>query len=91
MREAALGVIAEVYGEEKRWLADAAPEIPVDPTADSRVSWFLARSAGEPVGVVRLSYDPPLELPRDFEVEIDSGIDLERLAAGGRFVESAGS
>ncbi len=87
MREAALGVIAEVYGEEKRWLADAAPEIPVDPTADSRVSWFLARSAGEPVGVVRLSYDPPLELPRDFEVEIDSGIDLERLAAGGRFVE----
>ena len=23
-REAALGVIAEVYGEEKRWLTDAA-------------------------------------------------------------------
>jgi 1-acyl-sn-glycerol-3-phosphate acyltransferase len=86
-REAALAVIGEVYRDEKRWLADAAPEIPDDPASQPAISWFVARARGEAVGVVRLAYDPPLELPADAGLELEPDVDLERLAASGRFVE----
>lgn len=86
-REAALSVVAEVYGAEKRWIAEASPEIPREPAEEESVSWLLARVEDEPVGVVRLQYDPPLELPAEAEVELEPGIDLARLAASGRFVE----
>ena len=89
-RAAALAIVREVYLEEKGWLADADRELP-ESAADSRdsssTSWFLARCGGEPAGVVRLTYDPSLELPSAAGVEIDAGIDLDRLARSGRFVE----
>jgi hypothetical protein len=82
-----LAVLAEVYAAEKGWLERVDGEIPPDPAADSRQSWFLARRGGEPAGLLRVAYDPPLELPAEAEVELDSGVDLETLARAGRFVE----
>lgn len=89
-RAAALAIVREVYLEEKGWLADADRELPESagaPPESSSTSWFLARCGGEPAGVVRLTYDPSLELPSAAGVELDSGIDLEQLARSGRFVE----
>lgn len=86
-RREALAVVSDVYLAEKRWISDPALEIPADPAGDPKVSWFLARSGGEPVGVLKLSYDPPLALPPEAEAELDAGIDLDRLARSGRFVE----
>jgi N-acyl-L-homoserine lactone synthetase len=86
-REAALRVVHEVYQEEKGWLDEVAPEIPADAGARREVSWYLACRQGEPVGVVRLVYDPPLELPAEVGVELEGSVDLARLAAAGRFVE----
>lgn len=86
-RRAALEVVQQVYQQEKGWLADADGEIPVAALGSSTASWFLARIGDEPAGVVRLAYDPSLELPAGAGLELDAGIDLVELASTGRFVE----
>lgn len=89
-RAAALAIVREVYLEEKGWLVDADSELPeteLGSSGSSPTSWFLARCGGEPAGVVRLTYDPSLELPSAAGVEIDTDIDLDLLARSGRFVE----
>ena len=95
-REKALAVIEDVYRREKRWIADAAAEISPDtPGADhagdgglaDRRSWFLVTVDGRPAGVIRLVYDPPLELPAELDVTLEPDVDLEQLQRRGRFVD----
>jgi hypothetical protein len=86
-RLAALAVVQEVYQNEKGWLTDADAEIPLAELESIRSSWFLARLGGEPAGVVRLVYDPSFELPSSAGLEIDAGIDLEKVARSGKFAE----
>lgn len=86
-RLAALAIVEEVYAKEKRWIDDIASEISPAVDSDLRSSWFLARVDGEPAGVIRLSYDPTLELPAELGVEIEPGFDLASYAAGKRFAE----
>lgn len=86
-RRDAMEVIDEVFRREKSWLRDVDGEIPADPAAVENRSYFLVEADGEPAGLIRLAYDPPLELPPELEVELDPGVDLDELAAGKRFVE----
>lgn len=86
-RLAALEVVQQVYQEEKGWLADADGEIPAAALGSTTSSWFLARCGDEPAGVVRLAYDPSLELPAGAGLELDAGVDLLELGRNGRFVE----
>jgi hypothetical protein len=86
-REAALQVIEEVYRNEKGWIADFRREIPVDAGERRDQSWYLVEVGGEPAGAIRLLYDPELELPADYGVQLEPGIDLERLRRAGRFVD----
>jgi len=86
-RREGLAVLHEVYAAEKGWLDRVDGEIAGDPAADERHSWFLARQGGEPAGLLRVTYDPPLELPAEAEVELEPGVDLAALARRGRFVE----
>ena len=86
-RTAVLTILEEVYRKEKGWLRDVGAEIPADPAADAAHTWFVVRAGDEPVGAVRLAWDPPLELPAEMGVELDAGVDLRRLAGAGRFVE----
>jgi hypothetical protein len=86
-REAALKVIAAVYQHEKRWIADAAAEVPANVGEIEDRSWFLATVGGRPAGVIRLVYDPPLELPVEFGVTLDPEVDIEGLKRRGRFVD----
>jgi hypothetical protein len=88
-RRAALAVVREVYLEEKGWLAaaDTEAELPESILDSATASWFLALHGDEPAGVVRLTYDPKLELPAAAGFELDPGIDIEALANCGRFAE----
>lgn len=86
-RALALEVVDEVYRLEKRWVAEAAPEIPLDVAGREDQSWFLVTVEGEPAGVIRLVYDPPLEIPAELDVTLEPGVDLERLRRAGRFAE----
>lgn len=86
-RELAFRVIEEVYLKEKKWIHSVPNEIPEDIATNQRYSWFLAMVDGKPAGVLRLFYDPPLELPPDFKSAMNEEIDLEQYIQNCRFVE----
>jgi hypothetical protein len=86
-RERALSVIDAVYLHEKQWIAHSGAEIPADIAERRDQSWFLVEAGGEPAGVIRLVYDPPLEMPAEYGVTLDPGLDLEVLKRHGRFVD----
>lgn len=86
-RRQALHVIEEVYLKEKRWILGVENEIPPCQGGNDRYSWFLATVDEEPAGVLRLFYDPPLELPEEYAVSLLEDVDLVRMGRVGRFVE----
>ena len=86
-REKALQVVERVYRQEKNWLRSVDQEIPVNIATDDRYSWFLALAHDQPAGVLRLYYDPPLELPPECQATFKKGFDPQKLANAGRFVE----
>ncbi len=86
-RADALHVVEEVYRREKNWIRCADHEIPADIDPHGPYSWFLATVNDRPAGVLRLFYDPPLELPPEFQVSLRQDVDLKQMAQTGRFVE----
>ena len=86
-RSQALQVIDRVYHQEKNWIQAVEEEIPGDIAARQQQSWFLASVNEYPAGVIRLAYDPPLELPPECQVTLNKEIDLKDLARRGRFVD----
>lgn len=86
-RKDAVEVIEQVFKKEKKWIDAAQEQLPE--TLDERgcYSWFLARVDGRPAGVLRLMYDPPLELPREYDVRLLPGINIEKMKQDGRYVE----
>jgi len=86
-RRLALQVIERVYHQEKNWIHAVDPEIPADIAQTNRYSWFLATVNDSPAGVIRLAYDPPLELPPEYQVTLKKEIDLRELARWCRFVD----
>jgi hypothetical protein len=86
-RAEAVDVITQVFEQEKGWVPDAEVEIPNDIAALEKMSWFLVRADEQPVGVIRLAYDPPLELPAECEATYEKDFDLEEIQRSYRFVE----
>ena len=91
-RDRALEVIRATYRDEKRWVGDEDGQLALDDLEREDVSWFCAFVDGDPVGVLRVLYDPPLELYARYEFELlDRGLDVEafvrnhRIAEVGRF------
>ena len=91
-REAALAVLKATYQDEKGWVERAESQIPERDLASGQVSWFLARRSGEPTGVLRVQYDPPVEQYRAYDVrvlrpglDVDTFLRTNRLAEIGRF------
>ncbi|WLT31107.1 hypothetical protein [Geothrix sp. PMB-07] len=80
-------VLEDVFQREKGWIQSAEHQIPTDIAQNPKVSWFLARAGGLPVGLLRLVYDPALELPPECLPTFEAGVDLQAMAASGRFVE----
>ena len=86
-RAEALKVIETVYFNEKNWIKTVEEEIPENIADSGKFSWFLATVNGKPAGVLRLQYDPMLELPADFKVTLNRNFDLQKIAASSKFVE----
>lgn len=86
-RDAALQVIDKVFRQEKNWISAAEEQLPLTPEDTGLFSWFLARVDGVPAGVLRLMYDPPLELPEEYDVHLVPGIDIGHMQQEGRYVE----
>ncbi len=86
-RAMAFQVIEKVYLAEKKWINSVESEIPSDIADSEKWSWFLATVNGRPAGVLRLQYDPSLEVPAEFEMKLNDNVDIARMASMGRFVE----
>jgi hypothetical protein len=59
-RRAALEVLGATYQKEKGWVSQAEQQFPATDLAREDIVWFVVRSEGRPVGVLRLLFDPPL-------------------------------
>ncbi|RMF74495.1 MAG: GNAT family N-acetyltransferase [Acidobacteria bacterium] len=87
-REQALEVIRATYRDEKRWVGDEAGQLPPEDLERDDVSWFCAFVDDRPVGVLRVLYDPPLELYAKYGFELlDRGIDVEKFIKAHRIAE----
>ncbi|MDT9546273.1 MAG: GNAT family N-acetyltransferase [Chlorobium sp.] len=83
----ALEVIEQVFRKEKNWISKVDEQMPEGVENSGRVSWFLAEVNGRPAGIIRLLYDPSLELPKGYGVSFEPGVDMEKLRNAGRYVE----
>lgn len=91
-RQRALAVLRITYQNEKAWVTDVEKQFPADELGRSDVSWFLVASRSEPVGVLRVLYDPPVQQYLNYGLDlIDETLDIaalirrERIAEIGRF------
>lgn len=84
---AARSIIQEVYIQEKNWVNSTERQIGISDIASDKVSWFLAEVDGQPAGLLRLVYDPVMQIPPEAAPTFAEGVDIENLAKQGRFVE----
>ena len=91
-RNGALKVLRATYQREKHWVRRAESQITESDLGTDQVSWFLACKSGEPAGVLRVHYEPPVDQYREYDVRmLTPGIDVvsflqtNRLAEIGRF------
>lgn len=91
-RRHVLTVLAATYRDEKAWVADVERQFPHADLDAPNISWFVTTLRGEPVGVLRVLYDPPVQAYLDYGLTpIDGALDVaafirdERIAEIGRF------
>lgn len=91
-RQQALTVMRAIYRDEKNWVQADEKLIAAADLTRPEVSWFLASDGATPVGVLRVLYEPPLDLYKAYGFKVVAkGIDLDafirhnRIAEIGRF------
>jgi hypothetical protein len=77
-------IVQDVYVREKGWLSAAT--LDTFPGGAS-ISWFIVRVHGEPAGLLRVVYDPPLSFPPSYHVELRKDVDWAALVASARVAE----
>jgi len=65
-RADALAVLRATYREEKGWVPDEVRVRPESDLRDPAVAWFVTHADRELVGVLRVLYDPPIALYREY-------------------------
>ena len=84
----AIAVLERTYGEEKGWVLDIAGMFPATDLGRSDLSWFLATKRGEPVGVLRVLYDPSLGAYQSYKLEgVDPSLDIGKFLSTNRIAE----
>lgn len=91
-RQDALQILRSTYQQEKRWVNDVESQLPVEDLENESVSWFIVYSKGQPTGVLRVFFNPPLQQYREYQITLlDKTVDVEaflrhnRIAEIGRF------
>jgi hypothetical protein len=90
-RQVALDVLKATYKDEKRWIEDDDALFDRADLTDDNVAWFVALHGEKPVGVVRVLFEPPLELYEEYgmrqigpEIDVKAFMDNNRIAEIGR-------
>jgi len=87
-RERAVDVLKRTYDQEKHWIYDADKFFPLEDLERDDISWFVSQVEDEPVGVLRVMYNPPLELYKEYGFQkLESGLDVEAFVANNKIAE----
>ena len=87
-RAKAILVLKRTYNQEKQWIDDTDQFFPELDLTNKSVSWFVCMVEENPVGVLRVMYDPPLELYREYGLQkLESGLDVEAFVRNNRIAE----
>lgn len=81
-------VLRQTYAREKGWIAESEGQFPSDDLGKDAVAWFVTTLNGEPVGVLRILFDPPIEQYAKYSLKlIDPDFKVEEMMAGSRIAE----
>ena len=87
-RDRAVQVLKSTYDQEKQWIYDAEKFFPTEDLERDDVSWFVSQVEDLPVGVLRVMYNPPLELYKEYGFQkLESGLDVEEFVKDNRIAE----
>ena len=76
----ALEVMREVYRDEKHWVGEDEKLVAAADLDNRSITWLVAVLHYRPVGVLRVLYDPPLDLYREYGFRmVDDTLNLEHL------------
>ena len=84
----AIAVLERTYREEKGWVLDVASMFPESDLERGDIAWFLARRSGQPVGVLRVLFDPAAETYGQYKLDsVDPSVDVAAFLASNRIAE----
>jgi ribosomal protein S18 acetylase RimI-like enzyme len=84
----ALAVLERTYRDEKGWVLDVGTMFPASDLVRTDVAWFLASRSGQPVGVLRVLFDPAAATYGQYELNtIDPNVDVGAFLANNRIAE----
>jgi ribosomal protein S18 acetylase RimI-like enzyme len=87
-RNMALSVMRAIYRDEKNWIQEDRKLFPREEVDTNHTSWFVARIGSQPVGVLRVLYELPLDLYAEYGFkQIGNGMDLEAFVRNSRIAE----
>jgi hypothetical protein len=87
-RQQVVEVLRQTYAREKGWIRDPEEQIPTADLASDRIAWFVTTMNGEPVGVLRILFDPPVEQYAKYSLKlIDPTFKVEEMIANSRIAE----
>lgn len=87
-RAQVIEVLRQTYASEKGWIVEPEGQIPLADISKDNVAWFVTTIAGEPVGVLRILFDPPIEQYAKYSLKlIDPTFKVDELLSGSRIAE----
>ncbi|MGE0697659.1 MAG: hypothetical protein AB7O57_01035 [Hyphomicrobiaceae bacterium] len=87
-REQVIEVLRQTYAREKGWIVEPESQIPITDLACDDIAWFVTTMGQEPVGVLRILFDPPIEQYAKYSLKlIDPSFKVDELLAGSRIAE----
>ncbi|MDX2159371.1 MAG: hypothetical protein SFW09_22930 [Hyphomicrobiaceae bacterium] len=87
-RQQVIEVLRQTYAREKGWIVEPESQIPASDLTKDNIAWFVTTMNGEPVGVLRILFDPPVEQYAKYSLKlIDPSFKVEEMIANSRIAE----
>jgi len=87
-RQLCVEVLRQTYEKEKAWVEDGGKQFAAEDLERKDVSWFLVKKKDQPIGVLRVLYDPPLELYHQYGFKpVDGSLDVEKFVRENKIAE----
>lgn len=86
-RALAIDVMRATYKQEKNWITRDEKLFPDEELNNSGVSWFVVMEGEKPVGTLRVLYDLPLDLYKEYGFKTLGGINLDEFIRHNRIAE----